>query len=168
MQKYIDILKGWYSTYKQEVWGVLGVIGAILVIWGIVTLVRSSKKEEAPVIEEPVVETPATSKSYTKPTTVVAPIKLSYNDALVKYTGRRIQFGENCNATPTRPVFKTGTEIMIDNRSSKARTFSIGDMKYQIDAYDYMTTILASASLPKEVLIDCGSNQNPVSILVER
>src|SRR5690606_21630321 len=54
--------------------------------------------------------------------------KMSYEEALRVYSTRRIQFDGVCNPTPAMSTYKNGTEIMIDNRASVARTLTLGSL----------------------------------------
>lgn len=93
--------------------------------------------------------------------------RLSYDDALFIYKNSRVQFGENCSATPFYSVQKRGTTIMIDNRSKDAKTFTVGSVPHFVPAYDYTLVTLAYSNLPQAVYIDCGSQQNAATILVQ-
>lgn len=113
-------------------------------------------------------EAEAGSKPYVVSNPKGAPVaRLSYDDALLKYSASRIQFGENCSATPFYSVQKNGVTIMIDNRAKTSRAFTVGNIPYYAPAYDYTLVALTYTNLPQTVYIDCGSLQNAATILVQ-
>jgi len=91
----------------------------------------------------------------------------SYTELVMEYEGRRIQFDDRCQVVPKDPTFKNGTSIMLDNRSSIARTVVVGGVKYDLVAYGYRVITLSSSSLPKELAISCGSSGNVGKILLQ-
>ena len=120
--------------------------------------------EDTSVVEEAVVG----PKPYVVSNPKGAPVeRLSYDDALVKYASSRIQFGESCGATPFYSVQKSGAMAMVDNRSKNAKIFTVGSTQYFVPAYDYTLVTLAYTNLPQTVYIDCGSQQNAATILVQ-
>ena len=121
----------WYQANKSAVWSVGGVVVVvILIILGNLLF----HKKTGDVVPE--TQTPADTAlessgnpamSYTAPTgtpTSVAP-KLGCDAAVAKLGRNRIQFDEKCAAVASNTTFKTGTEIMRDNRSSQAKTFVV-------------------------------------------
>ncbi len=100
----------------------------------------------------------------------VGAVRQAYADALVTYKNSRIQFGETCNATPLASTYKSGTTILIDNRSKTARTFSLNNTKYSIGSYDYALVPLSydASLLPRTVSIDCGSHFNAATVTIQR
>ena len=103
--------------------------------------------------------------SATKKETIKAP----YDEIVASYinSGRRLQFDEKCQALPILNTFKAGTVIMVDNRSDKNRTIRIGTASYKISAYSYELVKLSAPKLPTTYLIDCDSQQNPATIIVQ-
>ena len=91
----------------------------------------------------------------------------SYTELVKEYEGRRIQFDQYCQATPKDITYKNGTSIMLDNRSGDARTITLAGTKYQLSGYGYTTVTLSSQSLPKEMLLSCGSGINVGRILLQ-
>lgn len=106
---------------------------------------------------------------FSSPTTPITPPtpRLSYDDALMVYKNARIQFGETCKATPVTSTYKNGVTVMIDNRSKEGKTFTIGSVSYFVPAYDYTLVLLNYTDLPQTLYIDCGSEQNTATILVQ-
>ena len=56
---------------------------------------------------------------------------------------------------------------MLDNRSGDARTITLAGTKYQLSGYGYALVTLSSQSLPKEMLLSCGSAVNVGKILLQ-
>ncbi len=95
--------------------------------------------------------------------------KLAYTIAVKNYEGRRIQFNDQCVATPNYATYKAGTSIMLDNRSAAAKRLSVGGAVYNIAAYDYqIVTLTAASKLPYTVNIDCGTGQQNARILLQQ
>ena len=92
---------------------------------------------------------------------------MSYAEALTKYKDRRIQFDQACQATPNSMTFKNGTTIMLDNRASVARNINING-PVSIKAYGFKIITLSSNTLPKTILVDCGTGQNVATILIQK
>lgn len=93
-----------------------------------------------------------------------APKPLTKADAVIKYEGRMIGFGENCQATPSTLSIKAGTSIMLDNQSGTPRTIKVGSKTFAIGAYKYRTTVLDTAgALP----VNCDMTENVSAIIVE-
>ncbi len=61
-----------------------------------------------------------------------------YVEVLAKFGGNRLQFSNNCTSvSPSGFVIKSGVQFMIDNRDSKAHTFSFSGQKYNVSDYGY-------------------------------
>lgn len=112
---------------------------------------------------------PTTGKPAVSTTTGAGAVSLSYSQALAKYKNTRIQLGSDpsCGATPKNMTFKNGTTVMIDNRSPQARTFKLGST-YSIKAYGFRIVTLNSSTLPATWLLDCGTQQNVATILLQK
>jgi hypothetical protein len=92
---------------------------------------------------------------------------LSYQQNVEKYKDRRIQFDENCQTYPSVVTYKDATGIMLDNRSSKARTIKV-DTSYSVKPYGWRIIMLPDAyRTAKTFLVDCDSSQNVATILVQ-
>lgn len=92
---------------------------------------------------------------------------VAYSELVKQYEGKRIQFDMNCQAIPNSLTFKTGTNIMLDNRSGDARVITVGGTKYNLAGYGYQVVTLSSATTPKELVLGCGSAINVGKILLQ-
>jgi hypothetical protein len=92
---------------------------------------------------------------------------LTYGEAVLIYTNRRIQFDDNCTATPNAIVLKNGTNVMFDNRAKSGRYITLDRQKtYFIRGYDFRILTLSSQKLPHTVVIDCGTGKNNAKIML--
>ncbi|MES2224759.1 MAG: hypothetical protein V4478_02100 [Patescibacteria group bacterium] len=82
---------------------------------------------------------------------------LGYEDALIQYRGRVVQFNQNCRAYPVIMTIPPKTVVMLDNQSRWDRTITIGARTYTIAAYDY---VLASFNMNGQYPVSCDSVQN--------
>lgn len=114
-------------------------------------------------------EVPAATTS-AKPATDTAapaakpPVKLAYAEAVKRYGAQRIQFNAQCQATPTSSTFKSGLEIMLDNRADVERSIVFSGKAYKIPAYDYAVVTLTTHGI---IYIDCGTSQNVAKLTVQ-
>ena len=90
-----------------------------------------------------------------------------YTNLVKEYEGRRIQFDINCQAIPNYVTYKNGIKIMLDNRSGDARIITVGGTQYSLAGYGYRLVTLSSTSLPKPILLSCGSAVNVGQILLQ-
>lgn len=171
MKELCEKARAWVTVNKKAVMIGGGIVGAIVLISLGVFFFRS---KPAPALEvivapEPVVE-PVVTKPVRRATRVSAKAapRLSYTEAVRVYGGRRIQFSEICAATPMVSTYKTGTTLMLDNRSNKVRTFKVRDTVYTVPAYDYALAKVESTTTPEKVLIDCDASQNVATVLVQK
>lgn len=104
----------------------------------------------------------------TKPAGGTSGQAMPYSQLVAEYADRRIQFDERCQSIPMSPTYKNDTKVMFDNRSGDARYVKIGDTVYLFGGYDYKILTLSSSTLPKTLLIDCGSAINVGSILLQK
>lgn len=102
------------------------------------------------------------TKSVSTPKAGAANPKEDYTKVFTEYTGRIIQFDEQCRAFPSKSTFGIGTKIMLDNRGSLDREVAIGTHRSVIPAYDYMIYTLSSTG---NLSIDCGPLKNTATIL---
>lgn len=65
-------------------------------------------------------------------------------------------------------TIKSGTSIMLDNRSGDARTIKVGDQTFQFSGYGYRILTLSSPVLPKTLMLSCGSAVNVGQILLQK
>lgn len=101
------------------------------------------------------------------PANPVAPSAEDYTKLVAQYEGRRIQFDINCQAIPSNASYRSGTQIMFDNRSGDARYITIGGVSHYLAGYGYKILTLTSSELPKTVLISCGAAVNVGQILLQ-
>lgn len=112
---------------------------------------------------------PSVKASSSPKTTASAPSDTrSYTDLVKAYEGKRIQFDALCQAVPSYVTFKTGTTIMLDNRSGDARYVKIGQDEHYLGSYGYkIITLVSTSSAPTNVDISCGSAVNVGRILLQ-
>ncbi len=109
------------------------------------------------------------NKIINKSNTDTLPVKLPYGEAVNFYAGKRIQFDQNCVASPYAQVFKKGDVIMLDNRSNTTKKISLDGKSYTITGYDYsLATLTTLVQLPHTILIDCDDRQNVASINLQK
>ena len=105
------------------------------------------------------------------PTTAgVAPVTISYADALTTYANDRIQFDSLCQATPNTMAVKTGTKIMLDNRAPDARIIHLGDLgDFSVKGYGFKIVDLSLAGLTMNTIaVDCGTSQNVAVLTIQK
>jgi hypothetical protein len=143
---------------NKTLWIVVGVVIVILVVLFLVMKKPATPSEE--VINEPESSEDVSEGSVSGPTAK----PMSYQAAVTKYDGRRIQFNRNCEAIPFEVEYKAGTQIMIDNRSPEARTIKVGTA-YNVKGYGFK--IITLPSKVGNIIIDCGTHQNVATIIVK-
>ena len=102
----------------------------------------------------------------TTPTSTTDPRRV-YEEALVTYAGRIIQFDAGCQASPRSMTLNNGTSVMFDNRSGDARWISLDGTGYNIAGYGYKIIPVRASTTPYTVKINCGSAVNVGSILLQ-
>ncbi len=160
-------------TQKHKNIRIIGaVILGVLLVWGIIALVRKQEPEALPVVPEITLEEKPVTPTTKRPAVVPAQpatVVLSYDEALAQYADKRIQFDRVCQATPNTPTYKTGTRIMLDNRSAESRTIRIGTLRtVTIPAWGFTTLELSSKNLPEMLDVDCGTGENVATIIVQQ
>ena len=137
------------------------VVIAIVIVRGIVFL-NSRQTTVAPTTNTNTNTAPTeiTNKPETKPTTPTKVPAGSYQEMVKKYEGRRIQINDACQATPSSQTFKNGTQVMFDNRGSKAIKLTVDGVSYPTSAYTYRLIPLTSKTLPHSVIINCNGQNN--------
>ena len=147
-------------------WYLFGIVGIVMVL--ILSILLCKK---TPVVQEIVPITPITEEIST-PEQIPAPKKkivtLSYTAMVKKYTGKRMQFNDQCQMSPAQVTFKSGTEIMLDNRSNTTRKIVVGGTTRTLTPYGFTTIVLTSSTFPKTLLVDCGIQQNSGTILIQK
>ena len=99
----------------------------------------------APSVSAAAKATPKTVKATTSPT----PIPKTYTQLAAEYSGRSIQFNDKCEAMPKSFVLKNNASILLDNRSSQARTITLDGKSYSLGSYGYQVISVSSLSLPR-------------------
>ena len=92
---------------------------------------------------------------------------LSYAEAVALFGSRRIQFDTNCTMDPSPITFKSGTSVMLDNRSELARPIFLDGIEYRIPAFGFKILTLKSRILPRTVSVDCGEGKNNGQIILQ-
>jgi len=95
------------------------------------------------------------------------PVSMAYEEAVEKYEGRRIQFDNSCQASPSKLTYKNGTEIMFDNRSEQPKVISFDDQSKQLLGYSYTVIKMTSPSVPYTVIVSCGESKNVAQITLQ-
>lgn len=147
---------------KTKIW--ISVV--VIIALGILILVLNKPKEEK-VVETPNVEEKSTTetKKTTTTTTGSQPVSLSYSQALTKYANSRIQINDSCQLKPSSIVYKVGTSVMLDNRSSSTKSLLFNGTRLSIAGYGFKVVTLNTA---KTFQVDCGSYQNVATITVAK
>lgn len=123
----------------------------------------SQVTQAPPAVVPPPVTTPTPSNN-----TGIGQSALSYNDALKKYGSNRIQFDTSCQAVPNNVTYKSGTQVMFDNRANVKRTIVFNGKKYTITAYGYTVVSMVASKYPATAFIDCDSSQNIATVLIQK
>jgi hypothetical protein len=147
---------------NKRLWVLLGVVVVVLMVFWIIQSRHHNSTSSQ--------NTSANSQTNT-PTPQPTPPpsnNAAYNQALVTYTSRRIQFQQSCQAVPNVVVYKTGTTIMLDNRASISHTIKMDGVSYLIGAYNFRLVTLSNSKLPHMTLIDCDKSQNVATITIEK
>ncbi|MBX4211785.1 MAG: hypothetical protein KW806_03300 [Candidatus Yanofskybacteria bacterium] len=92
---------------------------------------------------------------------------VSYTQALQTYGSNRIQFDQYCQGQPSSMSLKTGSKIMLDNRSGDARTIVVDGKKYNLAGYGFQVITLSSKTLPYTVKVDCGTSKNVAQVFLQ-
>ncbi len=137
-------------------------LGALLLI--ILVVAAPRLKRESGLTEAPEDSEVADAEVVLPNQDSVAPKSLTKTDAVIKYEGRRISFGENCQAMPTTISVKAGTSIMLDNQSGTPRTIKVAGKTFAIGAYKYRTTVLDT---PGALPVSCDMTENAAAIIIE-
>jgi len=147
---------------SQKVWWIVAGVLTLSVVWMLMSRTDYSGLFGSP--------TPSASASATPGvggTKTPTPAQLTYMQAVERYANTRIQFDQYCQGKPSSMSLKTGTSIMLDNRSGDARTIAVDGVKYQLAGYGFRIITLTSKTLPHTVKIDCGSARNVAQVLLQ-
>jgi hypothetical protein len=161
---------------NKDIW--IGAIVVLIIIAVVIFFSLRNKKEKIPVTLEQGTEdilplpqpTPSTRKNINNVNNKTGEsASLSYAEALVKYSDKRIQFDSSCHVPmPNITVtYKDNIGIMLDNRSASDHTIKVGT-DYTIKAYGFKIIFLPDIYLKaKTILVDCDNQQNVATILVQ-
>lgn len=143
---------------------------AALVVIGLGVLWYQKNYQPTPVTRtEETAPTPAPSPAASKTAKKPAASQLfTYEETVERYVNQRMQFDANCLANPTSVTFKSGTQVMFDNRTNEKRTISLDGTGYIIGPYGYIILPLSSKTLPHTVQVDCGAQKNVAQILLQK
>lgn len=140
---------------------VAGVVVLAVLVWAVVqgkiTLPTLSSLTSKPTYKS-ATPTPAPGGS---------PLPQSYNQALITYASRRMQFDAYCQATPNRISISKGQSVMLDNRSGDSRTFAVGGVYFTLSGYGWRIFTPTAAKYPATLYVDCGSARNVGTIIVQ-
>lgn len=162
---------------KPQNW-LVGIIIVLLVIGGVwygMHRTRVSGEEQRAQTQDSITQTdtaptaeatPVATATEQPPATKPTP-KLSYEQALKKYGSNRIQLDANCQAIPSRAVYKNGTAVMLDNRAGVSRKVVFNLKSYTIPAYDYIVVSASASKIPGVTYLDCADRQNVATINIE-
>lgn len=159
------------ENQNKTLWVILGVVVIALVVVLIVRGTGKKMNDQVPAGGDvPATQEPAGTEdvSGTQGTTAGTAVSIAYQDALVKYADRRIQFNAQCQAVPNTVTYKDNSGIMLDNRSNVTRTIKVGTT-YTIKPYGFRIITLPNTSLVKgtTLLVDCDKSQNVATVLVQ-
>lgn len=148
------------------------VIGAvILVVIAGFSVNALTKKEKVPVdttpIEEVVPEVPAPiKKPVVKPTPVQVVETRTYTEVSAAYKNKTVQFNNECGvAIFPQTVFKTGTDVLLDNRGATSATVSFAGATFTLPAYGFKVVSLDKAG---SFTVDCNSQKNVATLIVQK
>ncbi len=88
---------------------------------------------------------------------------ISYSDFIKLYGDKRIQFDEECRATPSSASFTVGDFIILDNRSDKIQAVRFIDDLYALPPLHVRVFELKRQGIFD---IDCGTLKNVAKITV--
>lgn len=91
--------------------------------------------------------------------------RLTYTQAVELYENDTLQFNQDCQLVTINRSFHINNEIMIDNRSSKANTFIVGDSLVAIGPYDFAFMILKEKGV--NIPVGCGNNKNVAMLTIQ-
>ncbi len=90
--------------------------------------------------------------------------RISYEAVLRAFTGRTLQFDQDCRATPSIMTIPAQAQFLVDNRSDVRRTISFDNRVYKVNPFDFVI-----AALPKQgtVIVACDRQPNRAIIDVQ-
>jgi hypothetical protein len=91
--------------------------------------------------------------------------RLSYTQALDLYSYSLLQFTEDCQLSSGTRSFGLNNEVMIDNRSSKPNTFTVGNNSLVVGPYDFGFMILKEKGT--SISVSCDNRKNIATLNVQ-
>ncbi len=86
--------------------------------------------------------------------------EMDYKKALELYKGSYIELSlGTCKANPNNVTYKSGTDVMIDNRAPEERTIKLGNT-YSIKGYGFKIIKFSSTTLPIKFNMHCAGEEN--------
>ena len=166
---------------KKLAWILVGVAGvAVLVMWG-----NPDKEVPSPLSFLNGDETSPSPTPSATPKKVATPKPAAQSAATSSNTtdytrlatdfikvGGLIQFNDRCQPTPGQLTIKAGSQVMLDNRSTVAKTIKLDTVSYSLPAFTYrIITPTTNRSLPYNLTLDCqssnGSTENGAIIKLQ-
>lgn len=147
----------------------LGVIVVVIAL-GLFLQMRARNKTveiDLTPLPESEVSAPVVSKPKAqKPAPVVVPTdSRSYAELILAYKGKTLQFGDACQMPISSYVYKTGTEVLLDNRTNVPVAIKLAGMSYDLSAYGYKVVTLSTEG---KFMVSCGDNQNVATVTIQK
>jgi len=153
----------------KTVWILVGVVVVILVVWLLQKKVPVPYTYQTPNPSVSVVSKPGTKGGATG--TVPSTQSATYQELLKQYEGKVVQFDNLCHGTPGQMVVKTGSKVLLDNRSNITLEIGLDNQSYSLAPYHYQIATMSSKKLPYSLGIDCksknGSNTNTTTVQIQ-
>ena len=152
---------------SKKVWiWIIVILVVVLAVWKLPSWLGKGWEELGLTSPSP---SPTPSSGYVPGKKTTSTTGQTYDQTLAAYADRRIQFNEKCQGIPGQIVLKTGTKIMLDNRSKYVQTINLDGTKVVLPAYSWqIVTITTKNQLPYNYGIDCksdgGSTENGAMI----
>jgi hypothetical protein len=108
-----------------------------------------------------------TTTNANKPVAKPAAAKVSYEDKVKQYVGRRFQINDSCQVSPAQATFTNNTAVMFDNRSPIDRVINLSGKNFTVKAKGWIEMKLTSKELPNTINVACGSAYNVAKILLQ-
>ena len=149
---------------KMMVWTVVVILIIILGIW----IYESNKNMQSSAPTSSTSLTAATPTPSPTPTPTSAVGSITYENAVTKYVGHRIQFNSSCQAIPTQITFRNPTTIMLDNRSAVTEKITLAGVTHTIGAYNFAIVTINEAKLPATLYANCNAEKNVLTVLMQK
>lgn len=91
--------------------------------------------------------------------------KITYTEALKLYGNSVLQFNDSCQMSSKGRSFHLGNEVMIDNRSPRPRTITVGSVSIVVGPYDYGFIILKEKGT--SLSVSCSEQSNVAQLVVQ-